>query len=123
MLALTTWTGGILVAVGVIAYIVSGAVSVTALIPAFFGVLLLIAALVARQWEAAHKHAMHAALLVALLGALGSLMNVVKIGDLFSGTAERPAAIITSIIMFVILVAYLVAGVRSFIAARSAQKS
>ena len=46
-------------------------------------------------------------------------MNVVKLGDLFAGTAERPGAIITSTVMFVVLVAYLAAGVRSFVQARA----
>ena len=32
-----------------------------------------------------HRHGFHAALVVALVGALGSLMNVVKIGQLFAG--------------------------------------
>ncbi|CAN5893984.1 hypothetical protein BH23ACT5_BH23ACT5_17580 [soil metagenome] len=45
-------------------------------------------------------------------------MNVTDIGDVVAGTAERPAAVIVSTIMLVLLLAYLVAGVRSFIAAR-----
>ncbi|HET6735329.1 hypothetical protein [Mycobacterium sp.] len=121
MLALTTWTGALLVATGVIAYVATGAASFTALIPAAVGVLLLIAALIGRRTENASKHAMHAALAIALLGALGSLMNVVKLGDLFAGTAERPGAIVASTVMFVLLVAYLVAGVRSFVRARAAR--
>lgn len=121
MLALTTWIGGLLVATGVIAYIVSGAASVTALIPAFVGVLLLIAALIGNRSETARKHAMHVALAIGLLGALGALMNVVKLPALFAGDAERPAAVVTSTIMFVLLVVYLVAGIRSFIKARAAR--
>jgi hypothetical protein len=121
MLTLTTWTGALLVATGVIAYIATAAVSFTALIPAAVGILLLIAALIGRRSETARKHAMHVALAIALLGALGSLMNVVKLGDLFAGTAERPGAIIASTVMFVLLVAYLAAGVRSFVQARAAR--
>jgi hypothetical protein len=121
MLALTTWTGALLVATGVVAYVATGAASFTALIPAAVGILLLIAALIGRRSENARKHAMHVALAIALLGALGSLMNVVKLGDLFAGTAERPGAIIASTVMFVLLVVYLAAGVRSFVQARAAQ--
>jgi hypothetical protein len=117
---LTLWIGGLLVATGVIAYIASAAASVTALIPAFVGILLVVAGLIARNPNA-HRHAIHAALVIALVGALGSLMNVAKIGDLFAGTAERPAAIIVSAIMLVLLLVYVVAGVRSFIAARRAR--
>ncbi|MGV0604377.1 hypothetical protein [Mycolicibacterium sp. XJ1904] len=121
MLALTTWTGGLLVATGVIAYIASGAVSVTALIPAFVGILLLIAALIGRRSDQARKIAMHAALVIALLAALGALRNVFGLGEVFAGTAERPAAVITSTIMFVLLLVYLIAGVRSFVKARAAR--
>ncbi|CAJ1495509.1 hypothetical protein [[Mycobacterium] burgundiense] len=120
MTKLTLWIGGLLVATGVIAYIASAAASVTALIPAFVGILLVVAGLIARNPNA-HRHAIHAALVIALVGALGSLMNVAKIGDLFAGTAERPAAIIVSAIMLVLLLVYVVAGVRSFIAARRAR--
>ncbi|OBJ67508.1 hypothetical protein [Mycobacterium sp. 1274756.6] len=120
MTRLTQAIGAILVVTGVVAYIATSAASVTALIPAFVGAALLAAGLIARK-PAAHRHAIHAALVVALIGALGSLMQVAKIGALFDGTAERPAAIIVSTVMFVLLVGYLVAGVRSFIAARQAQ--
>jgi hypothetical protein len=92
-------------------------VSVTALIPSVVGVLLLVCAAAARK-PAWHRHGIHAALVVALLGALGSLMNVARIGDVLAGTAERPAAVIVSTIMFVLLVGYLVMGARSFVAAR-----
>ncbi|HEX2285892.1 MAG TPA: hypothetical protein VHI10_13890 [Mycobacterium sp.] len=112
MLALTTWIGALLVATGVIAYVATGAASFTALIPAAVGVLLLIAALIGRRSGNTRRYAMYVAVAIALLGALGSLMNVVKLGDLFAGTAERPGAIIASTVMFVLLVVYLVAGVR-----------
>ncbi len=119
MLALTTWIGALLVATGVIGYVGTGAASLTALIPSAVGALLLIAALIGRR-ENARKHAVHAALAVALVGLLGSLMNVVKIGDVLAGTAQRPAAVIVSTVMFVLLVVYLVAGIRSFVRARAA---
>lgn len=122
MTALTLWTGGILTATGLIAYLVTGAESITSLIPAVIGVLLLIAGGVAARAPGARRHAVHAALVIALLGALGSLMNVAQIGDLISGDAERPAAIVVSLIMFVLLIAYLAAGIRSFVAARKAEQ-
>lgn len=117
MLKLTHTIGGILAVLGVVAYVATGAVSITALIPTFVGVLLLVCAVVAGR-PSRHRHAMHAALVVALLGAAGSLMNVVKLGDLLAGTAERPAAVVESTIMFVLLVFFIIMGVRSFIAAR-----
>ncbi len=117
MTTLTQAVGAILVATGVVAYLASSAVSVTALIPAFVGIAVLAAGLIAAK-PAAHRHAIHAALAVALLGALGSLMNVAKLGDVIAGTAQRPGAVITSTVMFVVLAGYLALGVRSFVKAR-----
>jgi hypothetical protein len=120
MTRLTVVIGAVLVVLGVVAYVATGAVSVTALIPSLVGLLMLGCAALARKpgW---HKHGIHVALVVALLGALGTLMNVARIGEVFAGTAERPAAVIESTLMFVVLVVYLVAGVRSFVAARRAR--
>ena len=81
------------------------------------GVLLGIAGAVALK-PPAQKHAIHGALVIALLGVAGSLANVVKFGQLIDGTAERPAAVLVSTIMFLVLLVYLAFGVRSFVAAR-----
>jgi hypothetical protein len=121
MVALTLSIGSLLTATGVIAWFATSMSSVTSLIPAFVGVLLLIIGLVARRGENVRRHAMHVAMVVALLGALGSLMNVAQIGSLIDGSAERPAAIVVSLIMFVALVVYLVFGIRSFVQARKAR--
>lgn len=118
MLRLTFVIGGILTVLGVVAYVATAAASATALIPSVIGVFLLVCGAIAARRPAAHRHAIHAALAVALLGALGSLMQVARFGDLFAGTAENPWAVAVSTIMFVLLVAYVVTGVRSFIAAR-----
>lgn len=117
MTKLTYIIGGILTAAGIIAYFATGAVSITALIPSLVGVLLLICALLASK-PAWHRHSIHAALVVALLGAVGSLMNVAEVGELIAGEAANPAAIVVSLIMFVLLVFFLVMGVRSFAVAR-----
>lgn len=120
MTRLTTIIGALLVATGVLAYVLTATSSVTALIPAFVGGLLLICAAVASRPKL-HRHGIHAALVVALVGALGSSMNVIKVGQLLTGAAERPAAIITSLILFVLCVGYVIVGVRSFVAARRAR--
>lgn len=117
MTTITLAAGAVLTVLGIAGYALSGAASLTALIPALVGVLILICGVLARQ-EKLRRHAIHAALAVALLGALGSLMNVVKIGQVFAGTAQRPTAVVVSTIMFVVLVGYLALGVRSFVAAR-----
>ena len=53
-----------------------------------------------------------------LVGLAGTLMNVLKLGELLGGTAERPIAVIASTLTFVALLVYLVLGVTSFIRAR-----
>jgi hypothetical protein len=118
MTRLTVVIGSVLVVLGVVAYAVTAAASVTALIPSLVGVLLLLCAAAARN-PAWHRPSIIAALVVALLGALGSLMNVARIGELFAGSAERPVAVIESTLMFVLLVGYLVMGIRSFVAGRA----
>lgn len=117
MTTITLAVGAVLTLLGIAGYALTGAASLTALIPSLVGVLILACGALARR-EKLRRHAIHAALAVALLGALGSLMNVVKIGQVFAGTAERPTAIVVSTIMFVVLVAYIAVGVRSFIGAR-----
>lgn len=118
----TLGVGSLLAVVGVVAYAWSGAASWTALIPAIVGVLLIGCGVLALR-EAYRRHAIHAAMAIALLAVLGSLMNVVRVGELLAGTAQRPAAVVTSLIMFVVLVVYLVFGIRSFIAARRRRSS
>lgn len=114
MPALTSLIGALLTATGLVAYFVSDAASWTALIPSIIGVLLLLAGFVARN-EAARPHAMHAALLIALLGALGSLRPIF--------TSDSTVAVTASAVMLVLLVFFIAAGVRSFIAARKARSA
>lgn len=117
MTALTLAVGAVLTVVGVAAYAGTGADSATALIPSAVGVLLLVAGFLSRS-PRLHRHGIHAGLAVALLGLLGSLMNVFQLGDVLAGTAERPAAVVVSTVMAALLLAYLVVGVRSFVLAR-----
>ena len=103
---------------GVASYVATGRTSVTALIPAIFGAVLVMCALVARK-EAMRKHAMHAAVAVALIGALASLGRAVP-AMLDGGDLMRPA-FISQAIMAVLLIVYVALGVQSFIAARKAR--
>lgn len=117
MTGLAFAVGGILTATGLITYFASDASSMTALIPAALGMLILIAAFVSRAPKA-RRHALHAALAIALLGIAGTAMNVMKLGDVFAGTAERPNAVIASTVSFIVLLVFLAAGVASFVRAR-----
>ena len=103
--------------VGVAGYFLTGGVSLTALIPAAFGLVIALSGVLARD-ERMRKHAMHAAVFVALLGFLGSLRGVLQIGEVFDGTAARPAAVVSQTIMAVLTLGYIVIAVRSFVQAR-----
>jgi hypothetical protein len=111
----TIVVGGILVVLGVASYVATSFASWTALIPSILGALLVVFGVVGIRRP---KLGIHVALVVALAGVAGTLMNVVKLGDVFAGTAERPVAVIVSTVTFVLLIAYIVLGVRSFIQAR-----
>jgi len=109
--------GLILIVLGVASYTMTGRTSLTAMIPAFFGAVLVICALVARK-ESARKHAMHAAVAVGLLGALAALARGVPAA--LAGDAARPA-VMSQLAMGVLLLIYVALGVQSFIAARKAR--
>ena len=117
MPALTRTVGFLLVLLGVAGYVATSAVSITALIPAFFGAILLILAMVARSPNA-RKHAMHAALALALLGVLGTAPRIVA--AINAGNISRPATL-AQIAMAVVLLVYIALGVKSFIDARRAR--
>ena len=123
MTSLTRGLGAALIVVGLVAFLATGSDSPTALIPAALGVLLLVLGLLAGR-ENLHRHAIHTALVVALLGALGTLMNLTELpAVLTGGDVERPTAVIASTITFVLCVGYIVVGVRSFIAARRSREA
>jgi len=113
----TRVVGFLLVLLGVVGYIGTGAASVTALIPAFVGALFLILAMVARNPEA-RKHVMHAAVAIALLAVLGGVPRIIAAVN--SGDLMRPA-VLAQIAMAVILGVYVLLGVKSFIDARRAR--
>lgn len=114
----TTRTLGIvLILLGLVGYFGTGRVSITALIPAFFGAVFIILALVARS-EAARKHAMHAAVALALIGLLATLVRLLP--AIAAGHLTRPA-VLAQLIMSVLLAGYVALGVKSFKDARRAR--
>ena len=76
MPATTRLVGLLLAVLGIVSYVGTGRTSVTALIPAFFGVAFVLLAWVGRN-EAARKHAMHAAMVVALVGIAGTASRLI----------------------------------------------
>ena len=119
----TTMTvGGFLTALGVGSWLATGQESPTALIPAVFGLLLLLLGTAARK-ESLRKHAMHGAAMVGLLGLLGSARGLMGLPALLSGEAERPAAVLAQCIMAVGCAIFVWLCVRSFIAVRKAREA
>jgi hypothetical protein len=118
MPAITRMVGFLLILLGVVGYVATGAASITALIPAMVGAVFLIIAMVARSPEA-RKHAMHAAVALALLGVLGTAPRIFR--SIAAGDLSRPA-VIAQIVMAVILLVYVLLGVKSFIDASSQRK-
>ena len=116
--ALALGIGSLLVLTGLGGFAAYG--TPTALIPLGFGVLLGLCGLLARK-ESLRRHAMHAAAAVALLGFLPSVPGLLGIPDLLAGQAARPAAVVLRSVMAVLCLAFLVAAVRSFVAARRAR--
>lgn len=112
---LTLIVGGLLLLVGIIGYVATEFASMTALIPSVVGVLLLISGGIALKNR---KLGVHIALVVALLGALGMIMPLMSLPELFAGESDNPGAVISALVTVIVLVIYIVLGVRSFIAAR-----
>ena len=107
---------------GIGGFVLTGSTHKTALIPCVFGVLFLIFGLLARK-DNLRKHAMHAAVLIALLALLGTAKSLAYLPDLFRGTSEKPAAVITQSLNAGLSILYIFLAVRSFIQARRARSS
>jgi hypothetical protein len=121
---LTIVFGGLLIALGLVPYFAAVAgmlgsrASVTALIPAVAGVLLVLLGALARR-PGARKHAMHGAAMVALLGFLAPVGRLAGVAA--KGTLSLNAAVVSQVLMAVLCGVFLVLCVRSFIAARRAR--
>ncbi len=118
---ITIVLGVLLTALGVGSYFGTDQVSKTALIPAYFGIVTLILGAISWAKPSWRMHAMHGAVLLALVGAAGTVAGLVKLigGDL-AGHA-RSAAMAKSA-MFGLCTFYVVLCVRSFIGARRARR-
>ena len=114
----TIGLGIFLIVLGLIAFFVTGMQSLTALIPTFFGIVFLILGIIGLK-ESARKMAMHIAMVIGLLGLIGTFPGLIKLFALLTGAdVARPAAVITQTIMAILCIYYLVSGIKSFIDAR-----
>jgi hypothetical protein len=123
MPAITVLIGLMLILVGIggfgYSYAQTGASHPTALIPAAVGILILLCGVIAIFKENLRKHLMHGALLIALLGFLGTVMGAVKLFTLMAGgSVERPLAVVSQSLTAVLCLALVLLGIRSFIVAR-----
>lgn len=106
--------GVVLIIVGGLAYTLTTFASWTALIPAFLGLIFVGCGLVGFVNTTIGTVL---GILVAILGSAGTAMNIMQLGALLTGDAERPAAVATSTITFVLLIVYAIVAIRSLVTA------
>jgi len=97
----------------------SGTASVTALIPAFFGIVLIACGAIGTVAEGMRKHLMHLAVVVALLGFILTAGRLVM--KAATGGLEASPAVMSQGAMAVVCLIFVVLAIRSFAAARSSR--
>lgn len=110
-------SGILLILVGIAGYaigVVNDNASLTAMIPAAFGLLLLILGFVAKSKENLRKHLMHAAVLVGLLGF------IIPTARLVSGWSKLSVspAVLSQALMGLICLFFVILSIQSFVNAR-----
>ena len=118
MAKITIAGGAILIALGLIGYFGTSMVSWTALIPAFFGVLLAVLGGLALK-EERRKHAMHAAVVVGLIGFVGGAFSFFR--PLLAGGELNPTAATLQALMALTCAVFVALCVKSFIDVRRAR--
>jgi hypothetical protein len=114
--------GLLLIMEGILGFLLTGATHFTALIPAGFGLVITLSGILARK-EKLHMHAMHAAVLFALIGFAATSAAFSKISLLIAGAAgEKTVAYESKIVMAILCGTLLVLGIRSFVIARLLKK-
>ena len=113
-------TGIILILIGIVGYAYgtsTGHASLTALIPALFGIVLAALGWLAKSKENLRKHLMHAAVVIALIGF------ILPTGRLVSKMSEltMSAAVLSQAAMAFVCLVFVVMAIQSFAAARRAR--
>ncbi len=110
--------GIIFIIMGLYGYFGISSESITALIPTFFGIPLLILGWLGLN-DKYLKHTMHAAAGLTLLGFVGTVSGLVKFFRMIGGEEmERPAAVTVQAIMAILCLLFLIFAIKSFIDAR-----
>ena len=115
--------GIIFILMGLISYLGISSESITALIPAFFGIPMLVLGWLGlnEKWL---KHAMHVAAVLMLLGFFGTVGGLIKFFKMLAGAEmARPSAVTVQAIMALMCLVFLIFAVKSFIDARKNKKS
>lgn len=114
MSRLTLGFGAVLVLIGVVTYFATGGASITALIPAFIGVPILLAGFLITR-PGTRSFGLYLAIALALLMALGTLRGVAGLfeGDLSSSTLINVVLLLMSVLYLVVAAREIFAGRRS----------
>ena len=110
-------SGVLLILIGIIGYIfsiVDGNTSLTALIPAAFGILLAVLGFAAKSKENLRKHLMHVAVLVGLLGFIIPAARIIS----QLSNIKVSLAVLSQVAMSVVCLVFVILCVKSFIDAR-----
>jgi hypothetical protein len=110
--------GIVLIVLGLISYFGISSESITALIPTFLGIPVLLLGYIALN-EKYLKHAMHGTAVLMLLGFGGTVGGLIKFFRMLGGEVfDRPSAITIQAIMALICLIFLIIVIKSFIDAR-----
>ena len=122
MAAVTIVFGMALIFLGLLGYFTSEGRSITALIPAFFGIVFGILGVMGRK-DSLRKHVMHGAAALALIGfIIPAVMGIPKlITFLWGGEVKHPNAAILQTVMAALCAVFLGLCIRSFVMARRAR--
>lgn len=120
----TLFYGSFLLFLGVASYLLTGRQSITALIPSFFGLIVLPMGLLSLAKPAQKRHFLHVSAALSLLGIFGTFKGLLGFIQMLSGAeTARPEATMAQAAMCVASAIYLFFCVRSFIAARVLRKT
>lgn len=115
--------GIIFIVMGLYGYFGISSESITALIPTFFGIPLLVLGWIGLN-EKYLKHAMHGAAVLTLLGFAGTISGLIKFFKMLGGAeTARPAAVTVQAIMALLCLLFLIFAIKSFIDARKNRAS